>query len=87
MIQRNNFVLLVQTGALTFDRKYNKTLAPNLVNLALHIPDTLFTEKEYSEYNYVCDLLDFEYGVFDANNEEYPTWIKHYFEWKKAKSF
>ena len=47
-IDRDKFILLVQTGALT------------------------------------CDLLDFEYGMFDMFGEKYPDWIKKYFKWKQS---
>lgn len=79
---KNNFVLIVQTGALTFDQKYNKRMAHSLVDVALNMPANLFSENYQSAYTYACDLLDFEYGLFDANNEEYPNWIKKYFKWK-----
>jgi len=80
---RKRFVVIVQTGALTFDRKYDRRMAHHVVDMAMKIPDELFFDNRLTAYNYACDLLDFEYGLFDAANEEYPEWIKKYFKWKR----
>lgn len=79
---RQQFVTIVQTGALTFDRRYNKRIAHELVYNAMIMPDELFTEEDYSPFTYACNLLDFEYGLFDKYEEEYPEWIEKYFKWK-----
>ncbi len=83
-IDRDKFILLVQTGALTCDRQYDRRLAHGLVHLAMTIPDELFCKGYGDEYTYTCDLLDFEYGMFDMFGEEYPDWIKKYFKWKQS---
>lgn len=79
---RQDFIVILQTGALTFDRQYNKTIASGVVATGLKIPDSLFNEKDYDVQAYVNDILDFEYGLFDAAGEDYPTWVKKYFNWK-----
>lgn len=82
---RKQFVQIVQAGALTFDRKYEKTNAHFLVDKALNIPDELFSEKDYSAYNYATDLLDFQYGLFEASIEGYPEWIQEYSKWLSSE--
>jgi len=83
MIDREKFILLVQTGALSNDIEFGEHLAMHVVGCAMEMPDNLFTEKaSCNEFLYAAELLDFEYGLFDKANEEYPDWIKKYWDWK-----
>lgn len=78
---RKEFILLLQTGALTCDRHYNKRIAHHVLSWGLKIPESIF--EDYSDpFIYVANILDFEYGLFDKLGEEYPEWVKKYEKWK-----
>jgi len=82
VVDRQKFMTLLFAGTVQYDRKYNKTLSLHIMNVAWNIPNKLFDEPEYDEMSYVCDILDFEYGTFDAMPEEYPDWVNRYYAWK-----
>ncbi|MBU1017141.1 hypothetical protein KJ678_03220 [Patescibacteria group bacterium] len=85
MIDKEKFILLVQTGAISNDIRLKKHIAMDVVNCAMEMPDNLFTKTNHSEFLYAAELLDFEYGLFDKNDEEYPKWIKKYWDWKSKR--
>jgi len=85
MIDRKKFILLVQTGAISNDARLGNHLAMHVVSCAMEMPDSLFIEKGHNEFLYAAELLDFEYGFFDKANEEYPKWIKKYWDWKSKR--
>ncbi|KKS16512.1 MAG: hypothetical protein UU80_C0005G0011 [candidate division WWE3 bacterium GW2011_GWA1_41_8] len=55
----------------------------HILNTAWNLPDDMFNELTYDEMTYASEILDFEYGLYDANNEDYPKWVEKYFEWKQ----
>ena len=64
MNKKDKFILLVQTGAIGYDIRYQRTIAVPVLAEALDIPD----EKIPSDVELAaCEYLDYKYGL-----EEYP---------------
>ena len=83
-IDRTKFLLLLFAGTIQYDRKYKKTLSLHIMNCAYDLPESLFNQPNYNEFSYVANILDFEYGSFDATGDEYPEWVSDYFDWKSS---
>jgi len=80
---RDKFIKLVQTGALSNDVRLGKRLAMDVVNCAFEVPLYILAKSGRDEFLCAAEILDFEYGLFDKALEEYPEWIKRYFKWKQ----
>lgn len=85
MFDKEKFILLVQTGAISNDIRLRKHIAMDVVNCAIEMPVSLFTKSGHSEFLHAAELLDFEYGLFDKAKEEYPDWIRDYWNWKSKR--
>ncbi len=82
---RDQLVILIQTGALTFDRQYKKRIAHHVLEAVLNAPDSLFDEEEYDAYLYATEILDFEYGLFNEETDPPTEWVQRYFKWKQNR--
>lgn len=84
-IDKNRLLFLLLAGTIQEDRGHNKKLSMHIINSSFNLPIELLNEPGYDEYMYAMNILDFEYGVYDAVKEDYPNWVKRYETWKLNK--
>ena len=85
MTERDKFILIVQTAAIVRDIQFDRRIADHVVHLVIEMPDKLLKFEEPDKITYytaAIELIDFEYGLLDAFEEEYSDWLKEYIRYK-----